>query len=96
MQALRALYLPKPLPPCSDSRYFVLCAVEVFGGESVHPIWPDMTLMQLVRAKPDQSCKDACHRQALLCEPAYFPTINTHKALSETFVCNGTHTAFTR
>ena len=48
------------------ARYFVLCGVEVFGGDSVHPTWPDMTLMRLKKANPGQSCKNACFQQKMV------------------------------
>jgi hypothetical protein len=76
-------------------RYFVLCAVEVFGGDSNHPTWPDLTLLKVVKSKPGLSCKDTCLQNKMLCEPAYFKALNNFKVLRSYFKCNGSHHAVT-
>lgn len=77
-------------------RYFVLCAVEVFGGDSRHPTWPDLTLMKVVKSKPGNSCKDTCLQNKMLCEPAYFKALNNLKVLKSYFQCNGSHHTITQ
>jgi hypothetical protein len=77
-------------------RYFVLCAVEVFGGDSNHPTWPDLTLLKPVKSKPGQSCKDTCLQNKMLCEPAHFKALNTFKVLRSYFHCNGSHHSLTQ
>ena len=67
--------------------YLVLCGVEVFGGSSRHPVWPDLTLLHMLTAKRGVSCKDACMGEGLVCEPAHFKAINTHRVLREQFNC---------
>lgn len=75
-----------------ESRYFVLCAVEVFGGDSLHATWPDLTLMHTLRSKPGQSCKEACSLQHMVCEPAYFRALNSERTVREAFNCTEVHT----
>jgi hypothetical protein len=72
-------------------RFFVLCAVEVFGGDSNHPTWPDLTLLHVVKSEPGASCKDTCLQNKMLCEPAYFKALNDMKVLREYFQCTGSH-----
>ena len=71
-----------------DPTYFVICAVEVFGGSSQHPVWPDLTLLRTVTSDPGQSCKDACLSAGdLLCEAAFFKAVNQQRLLEEEFRC---------
>ncbi len=67
--------------------YFVLCGVEVFGGSSQHPVWPDLTLLHTLVGEEGVSCKDTCLSQSMVCEPAYFKAINSHKVLKEKMNC---------
>lgn len=70
-------------------RYFVLCNVEVFGGDSNHPTWPDLTLLHVMKSKPGLSCKDTCLQNKMLCEPSFFKALNNMRTVRDYFHCNG-------
>ncbi len=73
-----------------EPSYFVLCGVEVFGGSSQHPTWPDLTLLHMLTGERGVSCKDACKSETMVCEPAYFKAINNHNVLKEQLNCTAT------
>lgn len=79
----------------SGARYFVVCGVEVFGGSSEHPMWPDLTHMHIIQSKRGQSCKKACLSQGKVCEQAHFRALNRHSVLREVFNCSHTKTVAT-
>ncbi|XP_069389486.1 alpha-1,6-mannosylglycoprotein 6-beta-N-acetylglucosaminyltransferase A-like isoform X2 [Paralichthys olivaceus] len=45
--------------------------------------WPPLSVLQVVKAEPDISCKQACQGVGLICEPAFFPQLNSVKHLAE-------------
>ncbi len=65
----------------------MLCGVEVFGGSSHHPLWPDLTHLHTLVGSAGVSCKDTCLKGGLVCEPAYFKALNKHKVLKEKLNC---------
>ena len=85
-----------PTPTHTGARYFVLCAVEVFGGSSRHPTWPDLSLLTMKISKPGQSCKEACLSSHMICEAAYFRALNKPSVLEDMFTCNATSTISTQ
>ena len=84
---VRARYVRLDSLEYKGARYFVLCGVEVFGGSSEHPVWPDHTHMHIVRSKNGQSCKEACLSSDMVCEPAHFRVLNQQSVLRENFNC---------
>ncbi|XP_074514289.1 alpha-1,6-mannosylglycoprotein 6-beta-N-acetylglucosaminyltransferase A-like [Sebastes fasciatus] len=38
--------------------------------------WPPLSALQVVKAKAQTSCKQACQKAGLICEPAFFPHLN--------------------
>lgn len=66
--------------------------MEVFGGSSQHPLWPDLTLLHMLTGKRGVACKDACMSEGLVCEPAYFKAINNHSVMREQLNCTTTDT----
>ena len=77
-------------------RYFVVCGVEVYGGSSAHPVWPDLTYMKVVSSNKGQSCKEACLGAGMVCEPAHFRALNKASVLKETFNCSHYKTVSTQ
>ncbi|XP_058479414.1 alpha-1,6-mannosylglycoprotein 6-beta-N-acetylglucosaminyltransferase A-like isoform X2 [Solea solea] len=44
--------------------------------------WPPLSALQVVMAEVGTSCKQACQAVGLICEPAFFPQINSINALA--------------
>ncbi|XP_029315211.1 alpha-1,6-mannosylglycoprotein 6-beta-N-acetylglucosaminyltransferase A-like [Cottoperca gobio] len=44
--------------------------------------WPPLSVLQVVKAEVDTSCKTACQKEGLICEPAFFPHLNNAKHLA--------------
>ncbi|GAA6225283.1 alpha-1,6-mannosylglycoprotein 6-beta-N-acetylglucosaminyltransferase A-like [Lates japonicus] len=44
--------------------------------------WPPLSVLQVVRAENGTSCKQACQTAGLICEPAFFPHLNSTKNLA--------------
>ncbi|XP_071328726.1 alpha-1,6-mannosylglycoprotein 6-beta-N-acetylglucosaminyltransferase A-like [Trachinotus anak] len=44
--------------------------------------WPPLSALQVVQAEAGTSCKQACQRMGLICEPAFFPHLNSTKNLA--------------
>ncbi|XP_026232111.1 alpha-1,6-mannosylglycoprotein 6-beta-N-acetylglucosaminyltransferase A-like isoform X2 [Anabas testudineus] len=44
--------------------------------------WPPPSALQVVKAEVGTSCKEACQRAGLICEPAFFPELNSLKNIS--------------
>lgn len=45
--------------------------------------WPPLSVLQVVEAEAGTSCKQACKDKGLICEPAFFPHLNSYKYLSQ-------------
>ncbi|XP_035813863.2 alpha-1,6-mannosylglycoprotein 6-beta-N-acetylglucosaminyltransferase A-like isoform X3 [Amphiprion ocellaris] len=45
--------------------------------------WPPLSALQVVKAEAGTSCKKACQRMGLICEPAFFPNLNSVKNLAK-------------
>ncbi|XP_035532727.1 alpha-1,6-mannosylglycoprotein 6-beta-N-acetylglucosaminyltransferase A-like [Morone saxatilis] len=45
--------------------------------------WPPLSTLQVVKAEADTSCKQACQEVGLICEPAFFPHLNSAKNLAK-------------
>ncbi|XP_027878942.1 alpha-1,6-mannosylglycoprotein 6-beta-N-acetylglucosaminyltransferase A-like isoform X1 [Xiphophorus couchianus] len=45
-------------------------------------IWPPLSSLQVVKAEAGTSCKQACWRAGLICEPAFFPYLNNANNLA--------------
>ncbi|XP_034430201.1 alpha-1,6-mannosylglycoprotein 6-beta-N-acetylglucosaminyltransferase A-like [Hippoglossus hippoglossus] len=45
--------------------------------------WPPLSALQVVKAEPGVSCKQTCQRVGRICEPAFFPQLNSVKDLAE-------------
>uniref|UniRef100_A0A3Q3JG50 alpha-1,6-mannosyl-glycoprotein 6-beta-N-acetylglucosaminyltransferase n=1 Tax=Monopterus albus TaxID=43700 RepID=A0A3Q3JG50_MONAL len=39
--------------------------------------WPPVSALQVVKAEANTSCKEACQKAGLICEPAFFPNLNS-------------------
>ncbi|XP_078119403.1 alpha-1,6-mannosylglycoprotein 6-beta-N-acetylglucosaminyltransferase A-like [Sander vitreus] len=39
--------------------------------------WPPLSALQVVKAEAKTSCKQACQKMGLICEPAFFPHLNS-------------------
>ncbi|XP_036966645.1 alpha-1,6-mannosylglycoprotein 6-beta-N-acetylglucosaminyltransferase A-like isoform X1 [Acanthopagrus latus] len=39
--------------------------------------WPPLSALQVVKAEVNTSCKQACQEKGLICEPAFFPHLNS-------------------
>ncbi|XP_040004991.1 alpha-1,6-mannosylglycoprotein 6-beta-N-acetylglucosaminyltransferase A-like [Xiphias gladius] len=44
--------------------------------------WPPLSALQVLKAEAGTSCKQACQRVGLICEPAFFPYLNSSKNLA--------------
>uniref|UniRef100_A0A3B4ZEN9 alpha-1,6-mannosyl-glycoprotein 6-beta-N-acetylglucosaminyltransferase n=1 Tax=Stegastes partitus TaxID=144197 RepID=A0A3B4ZEN9_9TELE len=44
--------------------------------------WPPLSALQVVKAEAGTSCKKACRKVGLICEPAFFPKLNRVKNLA--------------
>ncbi|XP_054471699.1 alpha-1,6-mannosylglycoprotein 6-beta-N-acetylglucosaminyltransferase A-like [Anoplopoma fimbria] len=44
--------------------------------------WPPLSALQVVKAGADTSCKQACQKAGLICEPAFFPNLNSANNLA--------------
>ncbi|XP_056895505.1 alpha-1,6-mannosylglycoprotein 6-beta-N-acetylglucosaminyltransferase A-like isoform X2 [Takifugu flavidus] len=44
--------------------------------------WPPLSTLQVVTAEVGASCKDTCQKQGLICEPAFFPHLNSAQSLA--------------
>uniref|UniRef100_H3CEA1 alpha-1,6-mannosyl-glycoprotein 6-beta-N-acetylglucosaminyltransferase n=2 Tax=Tetraodon nigroviridis TaxID=99883 RepID=H3CEA1_TETNG len=44
--------------------------------------WPPLSALQVVRADRNASCKSACQKQGLICEPTFFPHLNNAQSLA--------------
>ncbi|KAM9346889.1 alpha-1,6-mannosylglycoprotein 6-beta-N-acetylglucosaminyltransferase A-like [Symphorus nematophorus] len=44
--------------------------------------WPPRSALQVVKAEVNTSCKKACQAQGLICEPAFFPHLNSAENLA--------------
>ncbi|XP_047193426.1 alpha-1,6-mannosylglycoprotein 6-beta-N-acetylglucosaminyltransferase A isoform X2 [Scophthalmus maximus] len=44
--------------------------------------WPPLSALQVVKAEAGTSCKQACQTTGLICEPAFFPHLNSNKGLA--------------
>ena len=73
-----------------------MCGVEVYGGSSAHPMWPDLTHMKVVGSNKGQSCKEACLEVGMVCELAQFRALNKASVLKETFNCSHHETVSTQ
>ena len=93
---VRARYVRLDSLDYAGARYFVVCGVEVFGGSSKHPVWPDLTHLNMVRSKRGQSCKEACHAEGKVCEHAHFRALNTPSVLREMFNCSSVKSLATK
>lgn len=85
---VRARYVRLDSLEYKTARYFVVCGVEVFGGSSEHPVWPDHTHLHIVHSKKGQSCKEACLSEGKVCEPAHFRALNKPSVLKDNFSCS--------
>ncbi|XP_067864942.1 alpha-1,6-mannosylglycoprotein 6-beta-N-acetylglucosaminyltransferase A-like isoform X2 [Heterodontus francisci] len=47
-------------------------------------IWPPLTALKVKMAKPSQSCVEACQREQLICESAFFYHLNKETELKRT------------
>ncbi|KAK5861397.1 hypothetical protein PBY51_022797 [Eleginops maclovinus] len=45
--------------------------------------WPPLSALQVVKAKAQMSCKTACQKAGLICEPAFFPLLNNARNLAK-------------
>ncbi|XP_047456144.1 alpha-1,6-mannosylglycoprotein 6-beta-N-acetylglucosaminyltransferase A-like isoform X1 [Mugil cephalus] len=45
--------------------------------------WPPLSALQVVKAEAGVSCKQACQRAGLICEPAFFPDLNNADNLAK-------------
>ncbi|XP_074551428.1 alpha-1,6-mannosylglycoprotein 6-beta-N-acetylglucosaminyltransferase A-like [Halichoeres trimaculatus] len=45
--------------------------------------WPPLSVLQVVQAEAGTSCKQACRDKGLICEPAFFPHLNSDTHLSD-------------
>ncbi|XP_034549996.1 alpha-1,6-mannosylglycoprotein 6-beta-N-acetylglucosaminyltransferase A-like [Notolabrus celidotus] len=43
--------------------------------------WPPLSTLQVVKAEAGTSCKQACKDKGLICEPAFFPHLNSDRNL---------------
>ncbi|XP_076602989.1 alpha-1,6-mannosylglycoprotein 6-beta-N-acetylglucosaminyltransferase A-like isoform X1 [Chaetodon auriga] len=46
------------------------------------PSWPPLSVLQVVKAEVSTSCKQACQKKGLICEPTFFPHLNSAKSLA--------------
>ncbi|XP_056245621.1 alpha-1,6-mannosylglycoprotein 6-beta-N-acetylglucosaminyltransferase A-like [Seriola aureovittata] len=44
--------------------------------------WPPLSALQVVQAEAGTSCKQACQKMGLICEPAFFPHLNSTRNLA--------------
>lgn len=44
--------------------------------------WPPLSALQVVQAKADASCNQACRDAGLICEPSFFPHLNSSPSLA--------------
>ncbi|XP_028249403.1 alpha-1,6-mannosylglycoprotein 6-beta-N-acetylglucosaminyltransferase A-like [Parambassis ranga] len=44
--------------------------------------WPPLSTLQVVKAEEGTSCKQACQKVGLICEPTFFPNLNSVKNLA--------------
>ncbi|KAF1771011.1 hypothetical protein GCK72_002835 [Caenorhabditis remanei] len=95
----RAIQLkPKPFVPFEFSPAGMLLRValllekqEICDKIAVSKRWPPVDQMKIFRTvNPEDSCEIACHSQNLLCEPSYFPIINSSPLLTREFSCPST------
>ncbi|XP_048407295.1 alpha-1,6-mannosylglycoprotein 6-beta-N-acetylglucosaminyltransferase A-like [Stegostoma tigrinum] len=55
--------------------------------------WPPLTALRVKMAKPSQSCVEACQREQLMCEPAFFYQLNKEVELQRYEIyCNSLKT----
>ncbi|XP_046860025.1 alpha-1,6-mannosylglycoprotein 6-beta-N-acetylglucosaminyltransferase A-like isoform X2 [Xenia sp. Carnegie-2017] len=60
-----------------------------FCNKEPATIWPPLTSRIVITALIGQSCKDACFKKGLVCEPAYFESINKEEFfLRASFPCS--------
>ncbi|KAI1896719.1 hypothetical protein AGOR_G00097700 [Albula goreensis] len=88
-----------PFPPANISKMwpgspFVILPNSTGLGwapnASAPPSWPPLSALQLLVSEEGQSCVEACQREGLVCEPAFFRFINNKEALSRLEVqCEG-------
>ncbi|XP_070694569.1 alpha-1,6-mannosylglycoprotein 6-beta-N-acetylglucosaminyltransferase A-like [Pempheris klunzingeri] len=45
--------------------------------------WPPLSALQAVKAEADTSCKQACQKAGLICEPVFFPHLNSAENLAK-------------
>uniref|UniRef100_A0A3Q3WE76 alpha-1,6-mannosyl-glycoprotein 6-beta-N-acetylglucosaminyltransferase n=1 Tax=Mola mola TaxID=94237 RepID=A0A3Q3WE76_MOLML len=45
--------------------------------------WPPLSALQVVKAEVNASCNQACQKEGLICEPAFFPYLNSAQSLSK-------------
>lgn len=45
--------------------------------------WPPLSALQVVKAEVDTSCNEACRKKGLICEPAFFPHLNSSQSLAK-------------
>lgn len=45
--------------------------------------WPPLSALQVVKAEAKTSCKQACQKMGLICEPAFFPHLNSADNLAK-------------
>ncbi|TRY60299.1 hypothetical protein DNTS_029273, partial [Danionella cerebrum] len=52
------------------------------GNSSIHACWPPLSALRLLLAAKESSCISACQDDGLMCEPAFFPFINSIEAFN--------------
>lgn len=69
---------------CVNSNILATCSL--FSSQdfcSNTTSWPPLSALQVVRADVTSSCKTACQKQGLICEPAFFPHLNSAQSLAK-------------
>ncbi|XP_048579718.1 alpha-1,6-mannosylglycoprotein 6-beta-N-acetylglucosaminyltransferase A [Nematostella vectensis] len=69
-------------------RLHVFIENQNFCGQN---LWPPLNALQARKGAMGSSCKETCHSLGLVCEPQYFPAINTKERMTRSgFPCNTT------
>ncbi|EGT41054.1 hypothetical protein CAEBREN_32321 [Caenorhabditis brenneri] len=89
-------FQPKPYVPLEFSPAGMLLRVAVLLEKqelcdkiSISKRWPPVNEMKIFKTKKsDDSCEMTCHSQNMLCEPSYFPVMNSSPLLTREFSCS--------
>ncbi|KAL6732338.1 hypothetical protein Aduo_003107 [Ancylostoma duodenale] len=81
---------PTPFVPEEFTPHGMLIRVSMLVSRdlcSKTSVWPPPTALQLRFGVPEESCEKACDSSDLICEPSFFPLVNSANVLERPFGC---------